>query len=77
MENAVWVLAGALVLPGLFLGYVLGPRRHLSAAFVGLDLRQSALTGFSRAEKILDKCLMIRRANVGVLRRGGSLILIN
>ncbi len=55
LESAVRILAGTLVLAGIVLSRLLGPWWLLLAAFVGLNLVQSALTGFCPAELILQK----------------------
>jgi hypothetical protein len=54
-ENAVRLLAGSLVGISLILGYVASPAWHLLAAFVALNLMQSAFTGICPAEMILKR----------------------
>jgi len=54
-ENAVRLLAGSLVAVSLVLGYLVAPAWHLLAAFVALNLMQSAFTGICPAEKILKR----------------------
>jgi hypothetical protein len=54
-ENAVRLLAGSLVTTSLVLGYFVAPAWHLLAAFVGLNLMQSAFTGICPAEKVLRR----------------------
>ena len=54
-ERAVRLLAGALVATSLTLGALLSPLWHLLAAFVALNLMQSAFTGFCPAEKVLRR----------------------
>ena len=54
-ENAVRLLAGSLVATSLILGYVVSPAWHLLAAFVALNLMQSAFTGICPAEMILKR----------------------
>lgn len=52
VENAVRALAGSFVLLSLALALLVSPWALLLAAFVGLNLLQSAFTGFCPAEKI-------------------------
>lgn len=55
-ENAVRILAGTLVLVSISLSHFLGnPAWLLLGVFVGLNLIQSALTGFCPAEMIFRK----------------------
>jgi hypothetical protein len=54
-ERAVRLLAGTLVGISLVLGYFVHPAWFLLAAFVSLNLIQSAFTGFCPAEKVLRK----------------------
>ena len=54
-ENAVRLLAGTLVATSLVLGYVVSQAWHLLAAFVAVNLMQSAFTGICPAEKILKR----------------------
>ena len=55
IECMIRILAGTLVLIGLTLGYVVSPYWHLLPVFVGINLIQSAFTGFCPAEIILKK----------------------
>jgi hypothetical protein len=55
VENAIRILAGSLVLISLALGHWVDPRWLFLAAFVGLNLIQSAFTGFCPAEMIFKK----------------------
>jgi hypothetical protein len=55
IENAVRVLAGTLVLIGVGLAYFVSPLWLLLPTFVGLNLVQSAFTGFCPAETIFKK----------------------
>mgnify|MGYP001256708555 CR=1 FL=1 len=55
MENAIRILAGSMVLLSLALAHFVSQYWLLLAAFVGVNLIQSALTGFCPAEKILAK----------------------
>jgi hypothetical protein len=54
-ERIVRLFAGLVILLGLVLSQVLGPGWLLLAAFVGLNLFQSAITGFCPAEIILAR----------------------
>lgn len=55
MENVIRILAGSLVLLSLVLSQLLSPWWLLLAAFVGVNLIQSAFSGFCPAENILRK----------------------
>ncbi len=55
VENAIRILAGSLVLLSLALSHLVSPWWLLLAAFVGLNLIQSAFTGFCPAETLLRK----------------------
>jgi hypothetical protein len=52
-ERRVRLLAGSMVAISLLLGYFVTPAWLLLAAFVSLNLIQSAFTGFCPAEKFL------------------------
>jgi hypothetical protein len=54
-ENAIRILAGSFVLAGLALGHFVSPWWLLLPAFVGVNLIQSAFTGFCPAEIILKR----------------------
>ena len=54
-ERAVRLLAGTLVLLGLILGLTVNQWFFILVGFVGLNLFQSAFTGFCPAENILCK----------------------
>ncbi|GIW44726.1 MAG: hypothetical protein KatS3mg077_2008 [Candidatus Binatia bacterium] len=54
-ERGVRLLAGTLVGISLILGYFVHPGWFLLAAFVSLNLIQSAFTGFCPAEKVLRR----------------------
>jgi len=60
IESYVRILAGTLVLTSVALAHFLNPWWLLLAVFVGVNLVQSALTGFCPAEIIL------RRLGLGV-----------
>lgn len=53
MEQYIRAFAGTFVLLSLGLGYLHHPYWHFFTAFVGLNLLQSAITGFCPLEKIL------------------------
>lgn len=53
LDKKVRVFAGAMILSSLALSLVYGSGWLLLTAFVGLNLIQSAFTGFCPAEKIL------------------------
>ena len=55
MENMIRAIAGTFVLVSLALGYLLSPYWHLFTAFVGVNLLQSAFTGFCPMETFLEK----------------------
>jgi hypothetical protein len=55
IENAIRILAGTLVLASLALAYFVSHWWLLLAAFVGVNLIQSAFTGFCPAAMILKK----------------------
>ena len=55
LENAVRALAGTFILVSLALGQFAHPAFLLFTAFVGLNLLQSAFTGFCPAELILKR----------------------
>ncbi|HVS77247.1 MAG TPA: DUF2892 domain-containing protein [Steroidobacteraceae bacterium] len=55
IDRIVLAFAGAVVLLGLLLGVVASPWWLLLAAFVGLNLLQSAFTGFCPLARILRR----------------------
>ena len=55
LESAIRILAGSLVLTSLALAQWVSPYWLLLAVFVGVNLIQSALTGFCPAEIVLKK----------------------
>lgn len=63
IQSIIYLVAGTLVLTGLALGYWVDQRWLLLAAFVGLNLFQTAFTGFCPLERILVK--------LGVAQGGG------
>ncbi len=54
-ENIIRALAGSLVLASLALAHFVHPAFLLLAAFVGLNLLQSAFTGLCPAESIIRR----------------------
>ena len=54
-QSIIYLVAGTLVLTGLALGYWVNSAWLLLVAFVGLNLFQTAFTGFCPLEKILVK----------------------
>lgn len=55
IENSIRVLAGSLILLSLFLAWLVSPSFLLLTTLVGLNLIQSAFTGFCPAESMLRK----------------------
>jgi len=55
IENMIRVLAGTLVLLSLALGLLVSEYWFILTGFVGLNLLQSAFTGFCPAEIILRR----------------------
>lgn len=55
MESRIRILAGTFVLTGLVLSQVHNQWWLLLTAFVGVNLIQSAITGFCPAEMILSR----------------------
>ena len=54
-ENAIRILAGTLVLGSVALAHFVNPWWLLLACFVGLNLIQSAFTGFCPAEMVFRR----------------------
>ncbi len=54
-ENAIRVLAGTMILGSAALAHYVSPKWLFLTAFVGLNLIQSAFTGFCPAEIVLKK----------------------
>ena len=55
IQSIIYLVAGTLVLTGVALGYWVDQRWLFLAAFVGLNLFQTAFTGFCPLERILIK----------------------
>ncbi len=61
MEKSIRAIAGLFILLSLTLGWLVSPYWYLFTAFVGLNLFQSAFTGFCPMENILEKVFKIPR----------------
>ncbi len=61
MEQAIRAIAGLFILVSLVLSQFHSPFWLYFTAFVGLNLLQSAFTGFCPMETFLDKVLHVRR----------------
>jgi len=59
MENSIRAIAGFFIMLSLALGWLVSPYWYLFTAFVGLNLFQSAFTGFCPMETILEKVFKI------------------
>ena len=55
IENGIRILAGTMILIALTLGHFVNPYWYLLGVFVGLNLIQSAFTGFCPAVALLKK----------------------
>ena len=55
MENAIRAIAGTFIILSLSLGVLLNPFWFLFTGFVGLNLLQSAFTGWCPMETFLGK----------------------
>lgn len=55
IDNAVFALAGAMILISLALAHIVSPWFLLLSAFVGLNMLQAAFTGICPAAMILKK----------------------
>lgn len=62
VENGIRVLAGTLVLVSVALTLLVSSYWLILAGFVGLNLIQSAFTGFCPAEMILRRILTAKTA---------------
>ena len=62
-QSIIYLVAGTFVLTGLALGYLVNPAWFLLSAFVGLNLFQTAFTGFCPLERILGKFRIGRGAS--------------
>ncbi|WP_321494342.1 DUF2892 domain-containing protein [uncultured Desulfobacter sp.] len=61
MENYIRAIAGSVILITLFLGWLVSPYWYLFTGFVGINLIQSAFTGFCPMEIILEKIFRVPR----------------
>jgi hypothetical protein len=61
MEQYIRAIAGTFVLVSLALGYFVSPYWYLFTAFVGLNLLQSAFSGWCLMETILERTGVARR----------------
>jgi len=61
LENSIRLLAGAMVLISVTLGYLATPYWFLMTVFVGLNLVQSSFTKFCPAETIISKAFFRKR----------------
>jgi len=66
-ENYVYLVAGTLILTSLALAHWVGHRWLLLAVFVGLNLLQSAFTGFCPLKRILIKLGVPKGFSCGVM----------
>lgn len=66
-ENYVYLVAGTLILTSLALAHWVDHRWLLLAVFVGLNLFQSAFTGFCPLERILVKLGVPKGFSCGVM----------
>jgi hypothetical protein len=64
LEHQVRLLAGSMLLLSLALTHLVSPWWGLLTVFVGVNLIQSAFTGFCPAEKIL--------LGLGIAKEGGK-----
>ncbi len=55
IDRIILAFAGSMILISLLLGYFVAPAWLLLAAFVGLNLLQSAFTGFCPLAKLLRR----------------------
>nr|WP_097460444.1 DUF2892 domain-containing protein [Mangrovitalea sediminis] len=55
MEQYIRAIAGTFILISLLLGHFVNPYWYLFTAFVGLNLLQSAFSGWCLMEKILAR----------------------
>jgi len=61
MEHYIRAIAGSVILITVFLGWLVSPYWYLFTAFVGINLVQSAFTGFCPMENILEKVFKVPR----------------
>lgn len=63
MEQYIRAIAGSFVLISLALGTFVSPYWYLFTAFVGLNLLQSAFTGWCLMETLLEKAGIAQRGH--------------
>lgn len=63
MEQYIRAIAGSFVLISLALGTFVNPYWYLFTAFVGLNLLQSAFTGWCLMETLLEKAGIAQRGH--------------
>lgn len=61
MEHYIRAIAGSMILITLILAWLVSPYWLLFTAFVGINLVQSAFTGFCPMENILEKVFRVPR----------------
>lgn len=61
MENYIRAIAGTFILISVALAAFVSPWWLLFTAFVGLNLLQSAFTGFCPMENILEKVFKVQK----------------
>ncbi|MGD9822904.1 YgaP family membrane protein [Desulfobacter sp.] len=61
MEHYIRAIAGSMILITLILAWLVSPYWLLFTAFVGINLVQSAFTGFCPMENILEKVFKVPR----------------
>jgi len=68
-ENIIYLVAGTFILTSLALAHWVDQRWLLLAVFVGLNLFQSAFTGFCPLERILIKLGVPKGHSCGLLHK--------
>jgi H+/gluconate symporter-like permease len=63
MEQYIRAIAGSFIVSSLALGYLHSPYWYLFTAFVGLNLFQSAFSGWCLMETILEKSGVAHRSS--------------
>ncbi len=61
MERLIRAIAGFFIILSLTLGWLVSPYWYLFTAFVGINLFQSAFSGFCPMEDILERVFKIQR----------------
>ena len=62
LENSIRLLAGSMIIISLVMYYFVSPYWLILAAFVGLNLAQSSVTGLCPAEKIFKAVFYSKKA---------------